>query len=150
MLRQHQKKVPQPVKLMERSVYSARYCFVEKMSRDGLMPEPSVAVLDKWFEYITQLPDTGLDLIVYLRTTPEVAYDRILKRNRSEEKTVPFEYIKALHDIHEDWLYNKTLHERPAKVLCLNGDLDRSVILEEYEKYVPHILNNMPIEVKLC
>lgn len=149
MLRQHQKKVPQAVKLMERSVYSARYCFVEKMERDGLMAAPAVAVMDKWFQYVTELPDTEVDLIVYLRTTPEIAYDRILKRNRSEEKTVPFEYIKTLHEIHEDWLYNKTLFKCPAPVLCLNADLDRSVILDEYEKYVPHILNQTPIEVKL-
>lgn len=150
MLRQHQKKVPQPVKLMERSVYSARYCFVEKMSRDGLMPGPAVSVIDKWFQYVTEMPDTAVDLVIYLKTTPEVAYERILKRNRSEEKTVPFDYIKALHEIHEDWLYNKTLHKCPAPVICLNADLDRSVIVEEYEKYVPLVLNQESIEVKLC
>lgn len=150
MLRQHQKKISQPVKIMERSVYSARYCFVEKMSRDGLMPDPSVAVIDKWFEYVTAMPDVGVDLIVYLRTTPEIAYNRILKRNRSEEKTVPFEYIKTLHEIHEDWLYHKVLHTCPAPVICLNADLDRSVIEEEYDKYVPHILHKVQGEVKLC
>lgn len=149
MVRQHQKKIPQAVKLMERSVYSARYCFVEKMSRDGLMPGPAVEVLDKWFQYVTELSDTGVDIVVYLRTTPEIAYERILKRNRCEEKTVAFEYIRALHEIHEDWLYHKTLHKCPAPVLSLNANLDRSVIVEEYEKYIPHILNQTPVEVKL-
>lgn len=132
---------------MERSVYSARYCFVEKMSRDGLMPDPSVAVIDKWFQYVTENPDTGVDLVVYLRTSPEIAYDRILKRNRSEEKTVPFEYIDSLHTIHEEWLYQKKLHHCPAPVLCLNANLNKSDILQEYEKYVPHILNQTPIKV---
>lgn len=148
MLRQHQKKVIQPVKLMERSLYSARYCFVEKLSRDGLMPSASVAVIDEWFKYITKYEDTTVDLIVYLRTSPEVAYERILTRNRSEERTVAFEYIKALHDIHEDWLYHKTLHKCVAPVLVLNANLDRSVIEGEYEKYEPHILNKIPLEAK--
>ncbi|KAJ8978952.1 hypothetical protein NQ317_009348 [Molorchus minor] len=38
----------------------------------------------------------------------------ILKRNRSEEKAISFDYIKDLHDIHEDWLYYKKLHICPA------------------------------------
>lgn len=147
---QHQKEVPQPVKLMERSIYSARYCFVEKMVRDGLMLPPSVAVLDQWFNYLKSKPYTDLDLIVYLRTSPEVAYERILKRNRSEERTVPYEYIAALHELHEDWLYNKTLHICPAPVIVLNANLGRSVITEEYERFESHILNQVPVEAKIC
>ncbi|XP_056635448.1 deoxynucleoside kinase-like [Diorhabda sublineata] len=150
MLRQHQKKIKEPVKLMERSLYSARYCFVEKMSRDNLMPGASVAVIDEWFKYITTLDHTKVDLFVYLRTSPEVAYERILKRNRSEEKTVAYQYIKSLHDIHEDWLYHKTLHKCTAPVIVLNADLDRSVIEEEYEKFEPHILNKTALELKMA
>ncbi|CAG9864309.1 unnamed protein product [Phyllotreta striolata] len=148
MLRQHQRKTRQPIKLMERSLYSARYCFVEKLCRDGLMAKPSMEVIDQWFNYVTKLEDTQLDLIVYLRTSPEVAFERILKRNRSEERTVAFEYIRDLHDIHEAWLYNKTLHKCKAPVIVLNADLDQSVIEEEYMKFEPHILNKIPLEVK--
>lgn len=35
------------------------------------------------------------DLIVYLRTSPEVAYERIKKRARDEESCVPIEYLKV-------------------------------------------------------
>lgn len=45
---------------------------------------------------------------VYLRTDPEVAYQRIKTRNRSEEKHVPFEYIKHLHELHDKWLNVRT------------------------------------------
>jgi thymidylate kinase len=41
------------------------------------------------FSYVTFLQ------IIYLRTTPEVAYQRILARQRSEENRIPFEYIKG-------------------------------------------------------
>lgn len=33
-----------------------------------------------------------------------MAYQRIKTRNRSEEKYVPFEYIKHLHELHDKWL----------------------------------------------
>lgn len=39
------------------------------------------------------------DLIVYLRTSPEVAYERIKKRARDEESCVPIEYLKVSFEI---------------------------------------------------
>lgn len=52
---------------------------------------------------------------VYLRTTPEVVYERMKIRGRDEESTVSFEYLKELHDLHENWLIHG-LKERPAPV----------------------------------
>ncbi|XP_066140453.1 deoxynucleoside kinase-like [Euwallacea fornicatus] len=141
MLQQHTRKTHCPIKLMERSIYSARYCFVEKMKQDGLLPDASAAVIDKHFEWIKEHADVDVDLVVYLRTTPEVVYDRMMARNRAEEKTVSLDYLKAIHEIHEQWLYHKNLFTLPAPVLTLDANLDKSVILEEYMKYEPYILN---------
>lgn len=84
-------------------------------------------------------------LLVYLRTSPEVVYHRILKRNREEERFVSLEYLRSLHEMHENWLYHKTIFSCPAPVLILNADLDKSVIREEYKKYEDNILNKIPI-----
>ena len=54
------------------------------------------------------LKDFRTDLIVYLRTTPEVAFQRMLNRSRQEECKISFDYIKDLHELHEDWLVRKT------------------------------------------
>lgn len=145
MLQQHMKPTNCPIKLLERSIYSAKYCFVEKMARDNTIPPPSAAVINEWFKWITENVDVSVDLIVYLRTTPEVVYDRVLKRSRQEEKTVSLEYLKEIHEMHEKWLYYKTLFSCPATVITLDANLDRSVIEEEYEKCRGCILNNTPI-----
>lgn len=85
---------------------------------------------------------------MYLRTSPEVVYQRMLKRNREEEKLVSLQYLKELHEMHDNWLYHKTMFTCPAPVIVLNADLDKSVIKEEYEKYEPHILNKIAIGVR--
>lgn len=64
-----------------------------------------------------------------------------MERGRLEEKMIPFQYIQDLHDIHEKWLYHKTLHKCPAPVLIMDGNLDKSKIGLEYEKVEPKIFS---------
>lgn len=75
-------------KVMERSLYSARHCFVENLWREGKLASSEFGVLCEWFKFLTSSPeiDVGVDLIVYLRTAPEVAWERVKSRARSEEK----------------------------------------------------------------
>jgi deoxynucleoside kinase len=115
MLKQHIQLTEKPIKLMERSMFSARYCFVEKMLQNGMLHEGMYHVLQEWYEFIHEHHKVHCDLIVYLRTTPEVAYERIKKRARDEESCVPFEYIKDLHELHENWLIHGQFF-RPAQV----------------------------------
>lgn len=70
---------------------------------------------------------------VYLQTTPEVVYERMKQRGRSEETSVSLDYLKQLHDLHENWLIHGVRH-RPAPVLVLNADLDIERISEEYAR----------------
>lgn len=147
ILQQHTKPTNSPIKLMERSIYSARYCFVENMYQEKVMPSPSFSVINDWFKWLTTNVDLSVDMIVYLRTTPEVVYERMKLRNREEEKLVPLGYLKQLHDLHENWLYHKNMFELPAPVLVLDANLDKSVITNEYQKYERCILNKTPISV---
>merc|ERR1711974_454748 len=80
MLKNHTMETNRPVKLMERSIYSAKYCFAENLRRNGLMAESEYQVLTSWFDHLVNSPelDLGVDLIVYLRTKPEIARERLL------------------------------------------------------------------------
>ena len=61
------------------------------------MCESEYLVLSEWFNYLVSSPqlDFHVDRIIYLRTDPEVAYERIRKRNRTEENTIPFKLVKG-------------------------------------------------------
>lgn len=44
------------------------------------------------------------DLVLYLRCNPDVAIERIGQRGRDIEKTIPREFIVALHEAYEGWI----------------------------------------------
>ncbi|XP_026758983.1 deoxynucleoside kinase-like isoform X1 [Galleria mellonella] len=140
MVDMHLRPTPTPVKLMERSIFSARYCFVENMLRNGILHEAEFAVLDEWFRFIQQHMSIDADLIVYLKTSPSVVHERIRKRARSEEQCVPLKYLEDLHQLHEDWLVNRAFAECPAPVVIIDADLDLSQITDEYKKSEHQIL----------
>ena len=74
------------------------------------MEDCEYSVLSEWFNFLVTCDslDFGIDLIVYLRTDPNIAYERIKARSRTEECKIPFKYIQDLHNLHEDWFINKT------------------------------------------
>jgi len=160
MLQLHTCKVPSPYKIMERSVYSAM-CFIENMKRTNILRDAEVTILEEWYDWSIKNASINTNLIgiynlmhlmrydykhilstclffswwiVYLRTTPEVVYERMKKRGRTEENTVSLEYLKQIHHIHDDWLYHQTLKPVLAPVIIINGDQDLPQMVEEFER----------------
>lgn len=41
--------------------------------------------------------------IIYLRCSPEKCHERTKIRQRSEESSIPLEYLKMIHEKHENW-----------------------------------------------
>jgi len=133
MLDLHTRKAKNPnsVKMMERSIYSAKYCFVENLRNGGTMPEVEYTVLTEWFDWLIANQSCDVDLIIYLRTSPEVVHDRVKKRCRNEESAIPLDYLRNLHLLHERWLIPEGIVEEgaeltpfplPAPVMVLDGN----------------------------
>jgi deoxynucleoside kinase len=142
MLEVHLQPTTRPIKLLERSIYSARYCFVENLYRSGKLESSELEVLAHWFDYLTNSPELDLkvDLIVYLRTKPEKALERIRERARGEETGIPLEYLEELHQLHEDWLCANKF-QLPAPVITIDANQDADEMIREYEKHASLILD---------
>lgn len=54
-------------------------------------------------------------------------------RARKEESLVSLEYLKQLHNIHDEWLYYQTLFTVPAPVLVLDGNKNLEEMVKEFE-----------------
>lgn len=148
MLQLHTYKTPFPYKIMERSVYSAR-CFIENMKRTKMLRDVEVVVLEDWYDWCIKAANIETDLIVYLRTSPEIVYQRMKARARKEENCVSLEYLQQIHDIHDEWLYHRTLFSIPAPILVLDGNKSLEGMLVEFENCTKQIFDKkMKNEVK--
>ncbi len=124
-------------KVMERSLFSARYCFVENLLEKGLLSPCEHFILDEWFK--ASLPAATVDLIIYLKSDPDVVFERIKTRGRPEEAGITLEYLRTLHELHEDWLVRGKF-PLPAQVLTIDANTPLEQIVEVYEAKTDGIL----------
>jgi len=132
------------VKIIERSIQNNRYCFLENARKEGSLSGAELEVLFSWYDWLNSNIGLPLDLIVYLRTSPEVAYKRLQARGRKEEAGVPMKFIESLHQSYEDWLIHKTQGPLPAPVLILDADQGIDNMIKTYETYQDEIRGKKP------
>ena len=118
-------KMQQPFRIMERSLYSGHYCFARNGYEQGFMTETEWAIYNKWFNFLVPQKCQAPKGFIYIKSAPEVCFERSLKRSRKGEETVPLKYFEQMHDQHERYLLEKenvldSLKEVP--VLILDGN----------------------------
>jgi len=102
------------VQFFERSVYSDRYCFASNCHDSGIFNDVEWHTYCDWHTWLLEsFAALRLDGMVYLRTKPETCFERLKRRARPEEKSVPLEYLRAIHNKHEAWLLDK-VHRDPV------------------------------------
>ena len=133
-VKNHTKKSDRPIRLMERSIFSAQYCFVEDLKQSGAMADSEYEVLTAWFDHLvaSQEVDLSVDLIIYLRTEPEVALERLKGRGRGEEHLISLDYIRRLHRLHEDWLVKGTLPVPAPQVVVVDANKEKEEMVAEF------------------
>lgn len=139
MMEQHLMQPSAAVKMMERSLFSARYCFVENLFHSGKISEIEYLVYNEWFKMISKNVDIAIDLIVYLKTDPKIVHERTKCRGRSEEQEIPLEYLESLHKYYEEWLTEEKFPV-PAPVLVLDANEDLAEMQLKLDKYSSQIL----------
>lgn len=86
--------------LMERSPYFIKNVFVEKAFEDKTINEDEYNNIHKLHKTTDELWQP--EAYIYLRSDPELCYNRIKKRGRESEKNIKLEYIKRIHELHEE------------------------------------------------
>jgi deoxyadenosine/deoxycytidine kinase len=135
---------PYHAQLLERSVFSDRYCFAKNAYELGFMNALEWKLYQEWFSWLVDNYVVRPSGFIYMHTSPEICYKRLVKRNREEEAGVPMEYLQQLHDKHEQWLVHKVGvadYLKDVPVLVLNCDVDFENSQIEQEKLLSQIIS---------
>ena len=109
-------------KVIERSVFTDRNVFAKTCYENSKMREIEWNDYTHWFDWLTESFDVKPKGYIYLRAEPEISHERVKIRNRGGEESIPFDYLKTLHDKHDEWL----LKEKNVLVLDVNEDFENN------------------------
>ena len=85
----------------ERSLLTDKMVFAKMLYDEDKIDTINYEIYNRWFnEFIGDIPEINY---IYIRTTPEIAQQRVIKRGRAGEN-IPIEYLTKCHDYHEAWL----------------------------------------------
>lgn len=127
----HQSQHTHVMHVLERSVFSDRYCFAALAYELGNMSLLEWELYQEVFTWLVGACAIKPYGIIYLQADPDTCYKRISKRNRKEEAGVPYEYIVNLHEKHEKWLIEKvnvagSLSDVPVLVISADEDFEHT------------------------
>lgn len=130
MQRIHETRVSTPAKLMERSIFSAQNIFTKTMVDEGTIDAIHSDVIEAIIDQFSSR--VQIDRVVYIRTSPEVAYERLVGRGRLEESGVTLEYLRKVHEKHEDWLMRTPRPLGAPQLVVIDGNRTEREVVEEY------------------
>lgn len=148
---EHARTNPYTIQIVERSVFSDRYCFALNAYELGYMNALEWKIYQEWFAWLVDTYLVKPDGFIYLRTDPTICYNRLKKRNRHEETGVSLEYITKLHQKHEQWLIDKkevapAIAQIPVLILSCDADFEQNKAEEErhVEQVGAFVVTHMP------
>lgn len=106
---------------IERSIYTDKNCFALLCKENNTMNEIEWELYNNWFNWLNDKFDVESSGYIYIQTKPSTCYERIKKRERKEEETIPLEYLNQLNSKHEDWMLKE---QQKDNVLIIDGEED--------------------------
>lgn len=111
-----------PIRFSERSIWTDKNVFSKNCRELGYLNEIEKNVYDTWFYWLENKLERKPNAIFYLKAAPEICMDRIHIRNRQEETNITLDYIKSIHEKHEEWLNDKEYQGIPVYIIDNNGN----------------------------
>ena len=123
----------------ERSIESDKNIFAKMLYDEGLIEEIDYKIYNLWFDEFKK--DLGEFKYIYLKTKPTIALERVILRQRKEEK-IELNYLEKCHSYHEKWLNNLS----DKSILILDGNIERNrnnIIMENRVKLINNFMEKI-------
>lgn len=130
-----------PAVVYERSPMSCRYVFSELQHEMGFMTDEEMEVVDDAFQQTSWIPD----VLLYIRTSPEIAFTRMRWRDRECEEGVDMAYMRRLHLKYEQFIQRTILHLPDTRVFVIDGDKEPVEVMRDIRSAL-RTCNILPLE----
>jgi deoxyadenosine/deoxycytidine kinase len=137
LLKETIEKNPSAIIITERSLNTDKHVFAKMLFEDSKIRHVDYEIYLRWFD--TFAKDYPISNIVYVKTEPEICFDRIKQRSRQGESNIPIEYLKNCHEYHE-----KMIEQFNDKVTFINGNIDineNNYALTEWVQFIDILIN---------
>ena len=122
------KKNPESLIITERTVQTDRNCFAKELYSTSNISELEWKLYNEWYHWLIDKTKLNPSAIIYLKVSPKICEERIKKRDRKEELSVPIEYLEKIHKRHEDWLNERT--DIPILTIDFSGNISDEDFME--------------------
>lgn len=105
---------------LDRSLEADLNTFAKMLYDENFINKIEWNAYNKWNTFFNKhFGDKFEHKIIYLRCDPEISYSRINIRNRESENNISIEYLKLVHNYHDNWLLNKK-----DNIIIIDGNND--------------------------
>jgi deoxyadenosine/deoxycytidine kinase len=106
--------------ITERSLYTDKYVFAKMLYDTNKIEKINYEIYLKWFD--TFANDYPIEKVIYINASPEICFDRIIKRSRNGESNISLDYL-IMCDKYHTIMINK-YDKKNVNVINLNGNND--------------------------
>jgi deoxyadenosine/deoxycytidine kinase len=126
---------------MERSIFSSFNVFALNTYEEKKLNKVEFDILNAYYTLFKNELFKNIDAdlnhvpyrIIYIRTTPEICFQRLKKRNRPSEETIDLDYLSKLHLRYEKWVTGLSSQNEFA-VQVIDGNMDKANVISQIEK----------------
>ena len=140
--------------IYERSPISNRFVFSQLQYDNNRMKDIELKMFERVYDKLAWTPD----VIIYIKTDPEVSMARMQARARKCEDAVPLEYIKSVHNKYEEILNNKsynsneyfnylddkyiTSDKKKCRIIHVDGNKSADEVFTDVKAWVESYMEN--------
>lgn len=130
----------------ERSPMSNRYIFAQLQSENQEMNALETEMFHELYKKLAWTPD----VVIYIRTEPKTSWERMTRRARDCENSVPLEYLTALHNKYEKLFANEFIENgvgsntksNNCKVFTVDGNQHADVVYEQVASIIKTLISS--------
>ena len=108
--------------ITERSLYTDKMVFAKMLYDTGKIEHVNYQIYLNWFDTFSD--EFPVNKVVYVKTSPDKCYQRIVKRSRTGEENIPLDYLSSCSNYHDNMLDKENPECVCIDQLILDGNVD--------------------------